>query len=75
VLSSTGPIYSVETTVVRKSDGKILSKTVSLVNMLDRTSKYFAVEGVYCPAGRDIKGFTFFNKNHLNLIEKIFFRE
>ena len=73
VLSSTGPIYSVETTVVRKYDGKVLSKAVSLVNMLDKTSKYFAVEGVTCPTGRDIKGFSFFNKNHRNLIEKTFF--
>lgn len=75
VLSSTGPIYSVETTVVRKSDDKILSKGVSLVNMLDKTSKYFAVEGVTCPTGRDNKGFSFFNKNHRNLIEKTFFKE
>lgn len=75
VLSSTGPIYSVETTVVRKSDDKILSKAVSLVNMLDKSSKYFAVEGVTCPTGRDNKGFSFFNKNHRNLIEKTFFKE
>ncbi|TPH14226.1 hypothetical protein [Litorilituus lipolyticus] len=73
VLSSTGPIYSVETTVVRKSDGKVLSKAVSLINMLDKTSKHFAVEGVTCPTGRDIEGFSLFNKNHRNLIEKTFF--
>ncbi len=72
ILSSIGPIYSVETTIVRKSDGKVLSKAVSLLNMLDKFSKYFPVEGVTCPTGRDIKRVPLFIKEHSNLIEKTF---
>ncbi len=72
VLSSSGPIYSVETTIVRKSDGKVLSKAVSLLNMRDQTSKYFAPQADTCPTGRDVKGFSLFNKNHRNIIEKTF---
>lgn len=75
ILSPTGPIYSIETTIVRKADGKILSKAVSLLNMLDKTSKYFPVEGVTCPTGRDIKGVPLFIKEHSNLIENTFFKE
>ena len=72
MLSPIGPIYSVETTIVRKSDGKVLSKAVSLLNMLDKTSKYFPVEGVTCPKGRDSKGNSFFYEKHTNLIENTF---
>ena len=75
ILSSVGPIYSVETTIVRKSDGKVLSKAVSLLNMLDKASKYFPVEGVSCRVGRDSKGYPYSVKEHRNLIEKTFFKQ
>jgi len=75
VLSPIGPIYSVESTIVRKSDGKVLSKAVSLLNMLDKTSKYFPVEGVTCPTGRDNKGNSFFYEKHTNLIQNTFFQK
>ena len=73
VLSTLGPIYTVESTIVRKSDGKILSKAVSLFNMLDKSSKYFHVEGVYCPTGRGSKGYLLLGKDHFELIDKTFF--
>lgn len=72
MLSPTGPIYSLETTIVRKSDGKLLSKAVSLSNMLDKTSKHFPVVGIYCPTEVDIKGYSLSIINHRNLIEKTF---
>jgi hypothetical protein len=74
VLSPIGPIYSVESTIVRKSDGKVLSKAVSLLNKLGKTSKYFPVQGVTCPTGRDNKGHPFYNMHHFNLIENTFFK-
>ncbi|MCJ8295495.1 MAG: hypothetical protein MJK15_13920 [Colwellia sp.] len=74
MLSPIGPIYSFETTIVRKSDGKVLSKAVSLLNMLDKSSEYFATEGETCPTGRDIQRNSLFNKNHHNIIEKTFSR-
>lgn len=73
VLSPVGPIYTMESTIVRKEDSKVLSKAVSLLNMLDKSSKYFHVEGVTCPTGRDSKGHSFSNKHHFNLIENTFF--
>lgn len=75
VLSPIGPIYSIETTIVRKADGKVLSKAVSLLNMLDKTSKYFPVHGVSCRTGRDSKGYPYSVKEHRNLIEKTFFMQ
>jgi len=74
-LSSIGPIYSVESTIVRKSDGKVLSKAVSLLNKRGKTSKIFPVQGVTCPTGRDNKGHPFYNKHHFNLIENTFFKQ
>jgi len=72
ILSKNGPIYSVESTIVRNSDGKVLSKAVSLLNMLDKTSKYFPVEGVTCPSGRNLKGDPISSTIHFNLIKKTF---
>lgn len=74
-ISSVGPIYSVESTLVRKSDGKVLSKAVSLLNMQGKTSKYFYVEGVYCPTGQDSKGQGLSQKHHFNLIENTFYKQ
>ncbi|RHW77518.1 hypothetical protein [Colwellia sp. RSH04] len=74
-LSSIGPIYSVESAIVRKSDSKVLSKAVSLLNMQGRTNKYNPVQGVYCPAGRDSRGMAFYHEKHMNLIENTFFKQ
>jgi hypothetical protein len=71
-LSDVGPIYSIETTIVRKSDGKVLSKAVSLLNMRGQTRGYFPIEGVYCRQGRDVKGTSLHYKEHYNLINKTF---
>lgn len=74
-LSQVGPIYSVETTIVRKSDGKLLSKAVSLLNMQGKTSKYVPVQGVYCSTGRDSKGYHLSGKHHSNLINNTFYKQ
>lgn len=72
MLSSIGPIYSVETTIVRKADSKVLSKAVSLLNMLDKTSKYFPVEGVTCLT-KNIKGsYVTAPSEHSSLIKNTF---
>jgi len=75
MLSPIGPIYTIESTIVRKSDGKILSRAASLLNMLDKASDYFPVEGVTCPTGIDIQGNPLSNKHHFNLIENTFFKQ
>ncbi|MFT5706461.1 MAG: hypothetical protein ACI9ES_000740 [Oceanospirillaceae bacterium] len=72
VLSDVGPIYSIETTIVRKSDGKILSKAVSLLNMLGQTRGKYPIYGVYCRQGRDVKWGSLHYKEHSNLIDKTF---
>ncbi len=74
-LSSIGPIYSVESTLVRKSDGKLLSKAVSLLNMQGRTRNYVPIRGVYCPSGQDSKGYDLSQKHHFNLIENTFYKQ
>ncbi|KGJ88619.1 hypothetical protein [Colwellia psychrerythraea] len=74
-LSSVGPIYSVESTLVRKSDGKVLSKAVSLLNKRGKTSKIFPVQGVYCQTGRDNKGNHLSTKHHFDLVENTFFKK
>jgi hypothetical protein len=74
VLSPIGPIYSVESTLVRKSDGKVLSKAVSLLNMQGKSSKYIPAQGVYCPTGRDKKGHHLSQKHHFNLIDNTFYK-
>jgi hypothetical protein len=75
VLSPIGPIYSVESILVRKSDGKILSKAVSLLNMQGRTRKYAPIRGVYCPTGQDSNGHGLSHKHHFNLIENTFYKQ
>ncbi|RHW77520.1 hypothetical protein [Colwellia sp. RSH04] len=70
LLSPVGPIYSLETTIIRKSDGKTLSKAVSLLNMLGKTRKHLPVNGVTCPVGKDSKGQPLSMINHRTLIEK-----
>ena len=72
VLSDVGPIHSFETTIVRKSDGKVLSKAVSLRNMLGQTRGKYPIYGVYCRQGLDVKGISLHNKEHSNLIDKTF---
>ncbi|TPH14224.1 hypothetical protein [Litorilituus lipolyticus] len=75
VLSPIGPIYSVESTLVRKSDGRVLSKAVSLLNMQGRTRNYVPIRGIYCPIGQDSNGNDLSHKYHLNLIENTFYKQ
>ena len=72
VLSDVGPIHSFETTIVRKSDGKVLSKAVSLRNMLGQTRGNYPIYGVYCRQGRDVKGRAPHQKESFNIIDKTF---
>jgi hypothetical protein len=72
VLSEVGPIHSFETTIVRKSDGKVLSKAVSLRNMLGQTRGKYPTYGVHYRQDLDIKGISLHNKEHSNLIDKTF---
>ena len=75
MISPIGPIYSVESTIVRKLDGKVLSKAVSLLNMRGQTRGYFPVEGVTCPTGRDSKGSSLYYESHTSLIQNTFFEQ
>ena len=76
MLSRIGPIYSFKTTIIRKSDGKVLSEAVSLLNKQGWFAEYqsdvFPNEGDSYPEGWDNKGYSLFNKNHRNLIERTF---
>lgn len=72
VLSEVGPIHSFETRIVRKSDGKVLSKAVSLRNMLGQTRGNYPIYGVYCRLGRDVKGRAPHQKESFNIIDKTF---
>ncbi len=74
-LSSIGPIYSVESALIRKSDGKVLSKAVSLVNKRGKTSKVFPVQGVTCPSGKDKNGHPLYNFHHFNLVDNTFYKQ
>ena len=52
LISQFGPIYSYENTIVRKSDGKVLSKKIYLLNKkgwLIRQSILGVTVGDYCP--------------------------
>lgn len=74
MISPIGPIYSLETSIVRKLDGKVLSKAVSLLNMQGKTRKYVPIRGVYCPDAQDPQGYSLSIINHRNLIQKTFFK-
>ncbi len=75
MLSPIGPIYTMESTIVRKSDGKLLSKAVSLLNMQGKIREHLPVYGVTCPTGRDLNGSSRYSQKHLNLIEKTFYKQ
>ena len=79
-ISKVGPINSIETTVLRKSDNKLLGKAVSLSVSL--TSQIESLIGSpksgkkieYYPAGYDGRGLSSSGKLHLGLIKEIFYR-
>jgi hypothetical protein len=76
-LSTVGPIIAVETTVVRKTDGRLLGKAVSLANGLGWwiNSSGFGSKVDTCPHGRDSLGAPNYYKDHDHLAGKVFRNE
>ncbi len=74
MLSPIGPIYAFESTITRKSDGKTLSKAVSLLNMQGKVRKHLPVYGVTCPSGHDLKRIPLYTGTH-DLIKKTFYKQ
>lgn len=74
-LSAIGPIFSVETWVLRKGDGKVLGKAVSLTNHLGWwiESSKFGNKDESCPSGRDKYGLWNFHRARRLLIKKVFY--
>ena len=77
ILSKVGPIYSVDTTITRLSDQKVLSKASSLNNKLGWLSRYlskaFTSNGQTCPSGRK-NGRVLFIQEHNDLIKNAFIK-
>lgn len=74
-ISSIGPINAIETSVIRKADQKVLGKAVSARNWqgwLNQFGLMGGFPGVYCPTGRNEKGFSKYRHAHKALIKKIF---
>ncbi len=67
--SSLGPISLSETSVVRKSDGKLLGKAVSASNGQGWLNQFGALDGT---TGRDKGGFSYYRMDHKKLIKRIF---
>jgi hypothetical protein len=77
-LSRIGPIYSYEYTIVRKSDGKILSKSVSLLNKkgwLSRQSILGMTVGDTCQKYKNPKGLYSSKSAHTGLIKNTFYKD
>lgn len=75
-INSIGPIVEVQTAVVRKSDKKMLGKSVSLKNykgwVAGEMRKGFGSSAETCPSGRDENDVPYFYKNHDLLVKTIF---
>ncbi len=72
-----GPIYLTETTVTRKSDNKLLGKSVSLTNKkgwLSETNLVWLNTGDKCPIYRSEHGLNLVNTDHSSLIRNIFYK-
>ena len=77
ILSPIGPIYTDETTIVRKSDGKVLSKAVSLMNekgWWSRESVLGTNVGDICPKYRDINGHINVKSDHSDVLRNTFYK-
>lgn len=78
LLSSIGPIYSIETSVIRKSDNKLLGKSVSLNNRkgwLAESNVLGQNEGDKCPREYNKQKESYESSLlHATLIKKIFYR-
>ena len=78
LLSKIGPIYSIETSVIRRSDNKLLGKSVSLFNSQGWLAEQKVLgpnEGDSCPRGYDKNTDTSeYSLLHATLIKNIFYR-
>ncbi len=78
LLSPIGPVYSLESYILRKSDGKKLGKAVSIRNKkgwLSETSLLWTNTGSICPRYKSEYGRYVTNEDHTTLIQKIFYRK
>jgi hypothetical protein len=74
IVNEVGPIGLVATSVILKSDNKILGKAVSAGNQqgwLNRLGAFDGIPGASCPSGRDENGFSNNRKNHDNLLREV----
>jgi hypothetical protein len=78
-LSSIGPIYSLETSVIRKSDNKLLGKSVSLDNRqgwLAERNILGQNEGDSCPRGYDKNTGSYEDSLlHATLVKNVFYKK
>ncbi|CAM4156675.1 hypothetical protein [Shewanella aquimarina] len=78
-LSIIGPVYSLETSVIRKSDGKLLGKSISLFNSQGWLAELNILgqnEGDSCPRGYDKElNASEIGSLHSTLYKKIFYRK
>lgn len=76
MLSPIGPIYTYETTIVRKSDGKVLSKAVSLLNKKgwwSRKSVLGFTVGDSCPKYKNSSG-NILKSDHSDVLRNTFYK-
>jgi len=77
-LSPIGPVYSLESYILRKSDGKKLGKAVSIRNKngwLNETSLLWTNTGSICPRYKSEHGRYITNEDHTTLIQRIFYKQ
>jgi hypothetical protein len=78
LISKIGPIYEEKTSIIRKSDGKILGQAVSLVNKKGwyaETNLLWHNGGELCPIYRSKSGRNIGNSDHFTLIKNIFYKK
>jgi len=76
MLSPIGPIYTYETTIVRKTDGKVLSKAVSLLNKKgwwSRKSVLGFTVGDSCPKYKNSSG-NILKSDHSDVLRNTFYK-
>jgi hypothetical protein len=77
MLSRIGPIYTYETTIVRKSDSTVLSKAVSLLNKkgwLSRQSFLGMTVGDTYPKYKDTLGRFVAKSDHSDVLRNTFYK-
>lgn len=75
-LSEVGPISFMETSVIRRSDSKLLGKAISLHNgrgwLMKKLTSSFGGGGESCPIDQYSRNLSYFRRNHDDLIKNIF---